>query len=885
MDNELLKLLAEGCTVLTPTVRLSRYLQYRYAIAQLNAGRESWPTPDCLPWTAWLLREWQELNGKSDIDLYLLNSGQREWLWQEIIRQSRYGEQLLQTSSTARQAMAAYDLCRAYDIEIFPADQYLNEDARACKNWVGRYEEQLQRSGQVDEARLPDILIQYHDGGESSARKIILYGFDELTPQQGALTGALQSSGATITVYPVAERNASVAICRARNTHDEIRQAANWCRQILERSPDAGIGIICPQLPALRQALVYRLDALLVPATLLSSAAEQDKPYNIALGRPLSESPAIHTALNILRLGQQRVPLSVISQLLLSPFIRGAENELSRRGSFDARLRELGESGLTLKTVFRVASDHCRPYQQCPQFIEMLKAFDIRFLSCPRKQGAGGWAQSFSDLLKQFNWPGERSLNSEEYQVLEAWKGMLVQLASLDHVAGKMGYDQALGQLAHTTGETRFQPQTAEAPVQVMGPAAVAGMQFDYLWFMGCHDQAWPPARQPNPFIPLSLQRQAGIAAAGAESHMQQYRELTRKMIRSAREAVISYPQQEEDRLLRASPVIKMFGEKAKPFFPQPIDDVQHRLQASGNLDYFVDEEAPVIRTTQTTTGGSGIFRDQALCPFRSFARHRLHARALATVDTGLNPVNRGLLVHEVMQNFWMHDRDSAGLADADEERMQKRIDKSIRQALKKFSKQQPETLTENFIELEQYRLHKLLEEWVAIEQERTPFTVREVEQWHTVEFAGMKIQMRIDRIDELAGGELVIIDYKTGNVNVNEWLEERPGDPQLPLYAVTTSGHVAAIVYGKVKRGECKYLGLAEDENLLPSVRAPGDMDWESRVAQWETILSGLAREFQQGVAAVMPRDDKACAQCDLHGFCRIYERIEFAAGEQAND
>ncbi|HKK15948.1 MAG TPA: hypothetical protein VJ981_04520, partial [Gammaproteobacteria bacterium] len=384
MNNKLLKFLADGYTVLTPTARLSRYIQYRYAIAQLQAGVESWPTPDCLPWSAWLQREWYDLQQKSGQNLYLLNSAQRAWLWQDIIQQSRYSERLLQSSSTARQAMAAYELCRARDIDIFPADQYQNEDARAFHSWAGRYEEQLRQSGLVDDAGLADILCEHFAGRDCSLKKILLYGFDEVTPQQNTLIGTLQAARASISSFAVRDRNRSIAVCRARNSRDEIRQIAIWSRQILQQSADASIGIICPQLPALRQAFIYQLDALLLPVSLLSSATEEDKPYNIALGRPLSASPVIHTGLNILRLGQQRIPLAVISHLLLSPFIRGAESELSRRACFDARLRELGESSLTLKSVFRVAADQDRPYQQCPQFIDMLKAFDISYLSSAR---------------------------------------------------------------------------------------------------------------------------------------------------------------------------------------------------------------------------------------------------------------------------------------------------------------------------------------------------------------------------------------------------------------------------------------------------------------------------------------------------------------------
>ena len=45
---------------------------------------------------------------------------------------------------------------------------------------------------------------------------------------------------------------------------------------------------------------------------------------------------------------------------------------------------------------------------------------------------------------------------------------------------------------------------------------------------------------------------------------------------------------------------------------------------------------------------------------------------------------------------------------------------------------------------------------------------------------AGLELNGRIDRMDELESGGHALIDYKTGNPTPNDWQGERPEDPQL---------------------------------------------------------------------------------------------------------
>ena len=49
---------------------------------------------------------------------------------------------------------------------------------------------------------------------------------------------------------------------------------------------------------------------------------------------------------------------------------------------------------------------------------------------------------------------------------------------------------------------------------------------------------------------------------------------------------------------------------------------------------------------------------------------------------------------------------------------------------------------------------------------------------------ADLEFAVSIDRVDRLADGARVLIDYKTGNAAA-DWRGERPDNPQLPIYAL----------------------------------------------------------------------------------------------------
>src|SRR3546814_18531984 len=89
------------------------------------------------------------------------------------------------------------------------------------------------------------------------------------------------------------------------------------------------------------------------------------------------------------------------------------------------------------------------------------------------------------------------------------------------------------------------------------------------------------------------------------------------------------------------------------------------------------------------------------------------------------------------------------------------------------------------------------MHEWLALERKREPFWVRDVEQEYTWLHGPLELKLRLDRIDELGDGRLALIDYKSGNGNIDpkpDWMRARPVGLQLPFYAAVLADEHAEV-------------------------------------------------------------------------------------------
>ena len=899
--SELLARLAQGhsarITVVTPNRRLAQFLRAEFDRDRVAAGATAWETCDVLPLEAFVQRMWEDaLFSELATEMpVLLSPAQEGALWHQAIAAHRPPDRLFSPEATVTQCAQAWELAHSWRLEL-RTDPFWNEDARAFLEWAGEYRRATRERGLTDLARLPDVMIPHV--GHAAIRRpavLVLYGFDLLTPQARDFAEALKTSGTSIVAVDPPPRPARVRRAPCADAREEIVAAARWARARLEapRAQGAGaprIGIVVPDLSRVRGRVERIFADVLHPEHAIASPAAL--PFDISLGKPLAKYPLVADALRILGLASRQVAFEDASRVVRSPFIGGAESERDLRARADSRLRERSPSAITLERLTRAcASPRAPPVPLLAAVLERL----VKTCAPMReaRRAPSEWAHAFSELLRDAGFPGERVLDSHEHQALERWHELLAEFATLERVTAPIGYERACELVAAMARDTVFQPEGHEAPIRILGILESAGLEFDHLWVMGLTDDAWPLPARPNPFLPVRLQRAAGIPQADAVSSLELDRRITEGWLRAAGEVVVSHARMRDEADLAPSPLIAALPEiELGDLVAAPLRLMRDGVR--GEMERVMDANG-TPPAAGAPGGGTRLFRDQAACPFRGFAAFRLFSRPIETPRPGLDARERGTLVHCMLAAVWREIGDSAKLAALAGRELEEILRKAADEA---FAQRRPRTdaLDGRFGELEHARLMRIAREWLALERRRDAFEVVGVEEKQELTFGGVTVQVRLDRVDRLPRGTHVVLDYKTGACAVRDWLGPRPEEPQLPMYALGSRA-ANAIAFAQVRTGDMAFKGLAREAGILPGVE-PVEKDRNAKKADiptWKVLLTSLRREldaigtgFLAGDARVDPkRGRNTCANCDHRIECRVAEKASFGAvgGDDVDD
>lgn len=903
--------------VLCSTARLARSLRTAHHDAQRKAGFSQWQPLPTLTLNQWLdgVLEQALLQGHIPLEetpRLALNQAQELELWKRVIERVLTGEwtALFDLSGLARAAMNANRLMQEWNIPV-PDDGFgLAEEVSQFLLWRTEFRRQCEAEGWVEKTRYLDWQIaQLGKAATALPPEVFIAGFDRISPQEQRLFDALENRGVSVKRWqhlldpqPTGTGQMHIAQTALADSEAECRAAIAWVARKLETNPQARLAIVSPELAKVRERIAALLDDTLQPRAVSPALAEMPRLYDFSLGHPLAREPVIAAALDLLRLAASRRELAQqdFSRGLLGPYWSACVAEADDRARLDARMRRDLPGTVSLDRLLRYAARQQERGLVIKQTLAHLQALHDALIAFPSRQLPSAWAQSVGQLLKASGWPGERSLSSHEFQAQRAFNKVLASLADFDMVQGAMTFPQAVQRLALSCNDQVFQPESEGDPqILVMGMLETVAEPLDAMWVMGMNDHVWPPPADPNPLLPAAMQRAVRAPNADGAIQAEFAQIIHRRLLRSAREVVFSWAHKSGESELRMSPLLEGMPILAEtPSLANTLaETLAHGCVNPDSKQWFDDHVAPPIAVGERISGGAGLIRAQAICPAWAFYRYRLGARRLEEPVDGLDAMDRGNLVHLVLQSFWQ-GRDSDFLHGLDEDGLTSAIDTAIEQGIARFNSLLEEALQPTFLVLEKERLRFLLRAWLQYEKQRPPFVVEQCEQQAKVELSGMTITLTLDRVDRLSDGKLVVIDYKTGSsISHTSWAEKRISEPQLPIYtSLVLAGHdIAAVCFAQVRADEQRFVGIAAEADVLPGIKAlqeaekmfPAETfpDWITLLSHWKASIEAIAHELICGEAAVMFELESDLRDCDVKPLLRLPERalqIEALHGEQ---
>lgn len=874
--------LRRGATIVAANPRAARVLELRYADDQRAAGHTIWPSPPIRDWDSWLRDLWRDHAFATPNAPILLTPLQERTLWTRIQRND--DAPVLSPESMAALAMEAWSLLSAYDAHAARRSPWHETDAERFRLWAAEFDRTCSRHSWLSAAQLESTLTAAIEN-LTVPPEILLIGFDRFTPAQQAFLAALPSR-ATVNTFAPDPHESSRAWIAASDQREEIAASATWARDLLLENPTARIAVILPGIADARGEIDRAFRSILMPASEDIRQPSPLLPWEFSLGQPLAGVPAIRAALLLLRWIAAPLHEEEISWLMLSGFVADTVTNHLALAGHDARQRRYGllspERSLAAFRESLLKFPALRSLQN--HLYEYVRAVETHQVLTTSRQPSA-WTELVHLLLERIAWPGPRPADSLQFQALQRWQRLLDELALLDFDGAHYSYSDFFKLLERHAAESIFAPESHDAPIQIMGPLASSGQQFDAIFFLGADDANWPARGRFHPLLPASTQRKFHMPHATPDDDWNLAHKVTARLLNSAPQIVFSYAQRDKDAELRPSPLIaSLFPAETKP---QPAAISAIEPLRTPTLEIIPDDSGTLPWPHEQNAGGADVLKRQAACPFQAFAAKRLRAQPLDETEWGISPSEKGMLLHDVMQRLFS-PTEPAALRTRDDivtviatKQLPALLDTHIDAALTaRFGSAPHDPWQQACIAAEKRRLRTRIETWLTLEAERQPFTVEACEQrLQDVHIGDLRLHLRADRIDLLADNSRLLLDYKTGLISPSSWQGDRPADPQLPLYAAYGNvENLSGILFARIRAGKIAFEGRIRDAHTQLSTAISSRTDlvtdpYSDRMRdQWAQALQNLAEEFLLGEAAVDPQPH-ACDNCHFQSLCRVTE------------
>jgi ATP-dependent helicase/nuclease subunit B len=600
--------------------------------------------------------------------------------------------------------------------------------------------------------------------------------------------------------------------------------------------------------------------------------AEGGWAYNFSQGPHLAETPLFLAGLLPLHFLADQERREDLVSLLLSPYygklhVYGRPlarwDQLFRKYSCDQGWDRLQ------KTVTRSLGGE--------EEAEVLARLDrvwhaLKLSAAPAKQ----WCRQLQAAWQELGFP--LRLNGIDTEAWARLTGLLTEVESALNTE-MMAVGEFLEWLkigAHRI--TLSGPGIQTAGIQVLGLLEMRGLDFDRVFCLGMNSGVLPAPPRPLPLLSAAEKRQVLGGTYQSQHHFAA--ELFANLLGTAPRLSFTRPKLIEQEERVSTPLYQGEWDEAEMAIlssPHPAwlrsRAIRSVFEATGSPVWpgYADHLLPLslpgqISLSQISTALG--------CPCRFLLEHVLKIEALPEIEPGLDPRERGQLLHEVLALFASEFREVLEQEMIwDHERAQALLKKAARQVLA--------PLRDDLhwqAEADRWLGEAgLLWDWLRLEQERFEQGWR----WLGVEVTfqdlcgqdwPFTLRGRIDRLDyHPENTDLIIWDYKSGEIPKKQKVLEDIEEPQLPCYLLAVEQDRVVPDQPKATKLRAGFIGLKSPrpQHLKHEDFAATPEKWQAATAAFAERVAALGRRLAAGDFRPDPnpapegKDQGVCRYC----------------------
>ena len=861
-----------GVLVIVPHQRLAHQVWHRQRLAVLEAARPAWEPLPLLTLNAW----WSELFKGLWPPVALAPALVRLARWRQALQTAPPPPGPTPELAWAQALDEAHSLLCRY--AMAGGDARPTADDSPLIAWrrrvTGIYSDLLRQGGWLSPGELPAYLTTaLREGRTKLPSMVLVAGLETPAPLEELWLQELS-------------RRTRVVHLQVRGDLENVRQAValpdpaqelNWVAAQLVELARSGLPLhrLAVTVPNID---VYTPQLRRVLAELLGPPQSPDGwAYNFSQGPNLAEVPLFGAALLPLSFIVARERREDLISLLLSPYYGAVQVHGRPPAHWDRAFRErrLDQGWDQL----RQAVLRSRPPEVEAAVLERLdRVWDsLRLSTAP----AGQWGRRLRAAWQELGFP--RGLGEADR---EPWNRLLGLLPELETALGSEGLKAGEFLEWLKIGAQRVilpGPGIQAAGVQVLGLLEMRGLDFAHVFCLGMNSGTLPAPPRPLPLLSATEKR---LVLGGTYSSQHHFAaELFHNLLGAAPNLTLTRPRSVDQEEQVSTPLYSgewTPAEMAVLATPNPawlrspaIQALFHAPTAPAVPGYS-DPPFPwtlpgEISLSQVSTA--------LTCPCRFLLENLLKIRELPEIEAGLDPRERGRLLHEVLASFTTAYKE---ILDADQTWGQARARELLQEAVRKALA--PLTLDLHW-QAEANRWlgdPGLLWEWLRLERERYEAGWR----WQGAEVAfndlqgqdwSFSLRGRIDRLDyHPEDADLVVWDYKSGEIPKKGKVLDDLEESQLPCYLLAVQQGRAPIdqAAASLRAG---FIGLKsprpqhlkhEDFGAPPSI-------WQEAAAAFAAKVAALGRRLVAGDFRPdpTPAPDKphggACQYCPYELVC----------------